>query len=226
VHDEGLHKPRRLIDTPAMAGEIHLFGAFQQRFKRTYIVTHVAFRRRDDGRVPPHHMITRKQRLSVIQRKAQMIGRVTGRVERFQRPIASRDPLPTPQCPIRREIRVQKGFARRIVLDGPPRRRLGSKAQNFRPRDLGEFREACGMILMGVGQENVGHALSAAAELRKQGGSMRLLVRPWIDDRDRAGADDIAVGALEGEWAGIVRDDTPEAGRDGFGHAVFALEIA
>jgi hypothetical protein len=54
-------------------------------------------------------------------------------------------------------------------LDGPPGYRLGPETQNFRAGDFGEFRESGGMIFMGMGQENVGHTLAAALQLRKQG---------------------------------------------------------
>jgi hypothetical protein len=59
VHDEGLDQSRRLIDPPAMAGEIDTFWAFQQSFERADIVTHIAFRGRDDSGVPSHHVIAR-----------------------------------------------------------------------------------------------------------------------------------------------------------------------
>jgi hypothetical protein len=120
VHDEGFNQPWRLIDAPAMAGEIDAFGALQQRLQRADIVTHMAFRRRDDGGVPAHYMIAGQQRLAVIQRKAQMIWRVAGRVQGFQPPIAARDPLAAFQCAVRREIGVEKRLARLILLDGAP----------------------------------------------------------------------------------------------------------
>jgi hypothetical protein len=55
---------------------------------------------------------------------------------------------------------------------------------------------------------------------------MRLVVRPGIYDGDHAGANDIAVGAFEGERAWIIRNNAPEPRRNGIGHTVFAVEIA
>jgi hypothetical protein len=59
VHDESLDQPACLIDTAAMAGEINVFGPVEQHLQRAYIVAHVPFGRRDDGRIPTHHMIAR-----------------------------------------------------------------------------------------------------------------------------------------------------------------------
>jgi hypothetical protein len=59
VHDKGLDQSARLIDTAAMAGKISVLGPRQQRLQRAYIVTHIAFGRRDDSCIPAHHMIAR-----------------------------------------------------------------------------------------------------------------------------------------------------------------------
>jgi hypothetical protein len=59
MHDKRLDQSARLIDTAAMAGKISVLGPRQQRLQRAYIVAHVALGRRDDRRIPAHHMIAR-----------------------------------------------------------------------------------------------------------------------------------------------------------------------
>ena len=50
-------------------------------------------------------------------------------------------------------------------------------------------------------------------------------LRPRIDDRDAAVAHDIGAGAVEGERAGITRDDPADHRGDGRHHAIFEFEL-
>jgi hypothetical protein len=59
MHDEGLDQPLRLIHATAMPREINGLRPRQQFFKREQIVSHVAFGRGDNRRVPAHDMIAR-----------------------------------------------------------------------------------------------------------------------------------------------------------------------
>ena len=81
-------------------------------------------------------------------------------------------------------------------------RALGVNRRAGRRLDLGHGRR---MIAVGMGDENVGDGFAAHGV--EQRGDMGVVVRPGIDDRDLAAADDVAHRALEGERAGIVGDD-------------------
>jgi hypothetical protein len=83
---------------------------------------------------------------------------------------------------------------------------------------------AVAMVAMTVRDEDVGQAF--APDRRSDCLAMRLVVGPRIDDRDLAGADDIAVGAEKGVRAGIVGDDAADAGRDLLRHAIIDIDVA
>src|ERR1044071_2174761 len=55
---------------------------------------------------------------------------------------------------------------------------------------------------------------------------MLLELRPGIDDRDLALPDHIGAGALEGERAGVLRDDPADPRRHRFEPAVFESDLA
>ena len=67
------------------------------------------------------------------------------------------------------------------------------------------------MVAVGVGDEYVGNGL--AAHGLEQSGDMGVVVRPRIEDRDFAAADDVAHRTLERERSRIVGDDGAHAGR-------------
>jgi hypothetical protein len=67
------------------------------------------------------------------------------------------------------------------------------------------------MVAVGVSDDDVRHGL--APHRVEQGRDVRLVDGAGIDDGDAAAADDVAHRALEGERAGIVAQDAPDAGR-------------
>ena len=76
---------------------------------------------------------------------------------------------------------------------------------------------------MGVGDEDVRHLL--VGEPREERGDVLFELGAGIDDRDLALADDIGAGALEGERAGVLRDDAADSRRHRFEPAVFEGDL-
>ena len=77
---------------------------------------------------------------------------------------------------------------------------------------------------MRMGDEDMGDGL--AVERLQQRVDMILLLRAGIDHRDLAVADDVGAGALEGERAGIARDDAADQRRQPLGPPVFEGKVA
>ena len=80
-----------------------------------------------------------------------------------------------------------------------------------------------GMIAVSVRHENMGDGFTAHGV--EQGGDVRLVERPGIDDRDLAAADDVGHRSFEREWSGVVGEYPPHARRGlrhGFGRQVEA----
>ena len=65
-----------------------------------------------------------------------------------------------------------------------------------------------------------------AREAREQRLDMIGEVRPRVDHRDLAVADDIGPGAAEGKGAGIARHDAPDHRRDRLQPAIFERKFA
>ena len=77
------------------------------------------------------------------------------------------------------------------------------------------------MVRVGVGCEDVGHPFPH--HRRQQSLQMVSHVRPRIDNRHLAAADDVGAGAEEGEGPGIVGHNTPDQRRDLIDPAVVEL---
>ena len=80
------------------------------------------------------------------------------------------------------------------------------------------------MVAMAMRHEDICEALAF-----DRGGDrlqMPLVGGTRIDDGDLAAADDVAIGAEKGIGAGIVGDDTPNAGRDLLGDAIIDILTA
>ena len=75
---------------------------------------------------------------------------------------------------------------------------------------------------MGMADKDVAHRPSA--DCRDQRREMRLVLRTRIDDADRVAPDHIAVGAVKGEWAGIVHRHPQDIVAEWHGMAVFGAE--
>src|SRR5690606_23453334 len=115
-----------------------------------------------------------------------------------------------------RDVRVEIGVAAGIhphLLAGTqgPRRAMraeaGGRRAGGRRQPGGERR----VIAMGVADEDM--ADRPAADRRQQGGQVLLVVRAGIEDGQRLPADDVAVGAVKGEGAGIGRGDADHVRR-------------
>ena len=89
---------------------------------------------------------------------------------------------------------------------------MGLAAQNRRPRQLPQAPRARRVIAMGVGDENMGHALALRG--LKEGGEMRLVLRARIDHREAPAPHQIGAGAREGEGPAIGRNEPPHQRRD------------
>src|SRR5262245_47127393 len=77
----------------------------------------------------------------------------------------------------------------------------GGRTQGRQPVDV---------VVMGVGDEDMRDR--PPARRPQDGRQMRLIIGAGIDQGKRAGADEIGVGALEGEVIGVVGDDAHDTG--------------
>ncbi len=83
VQEIGLHGALRLVEAISVPRQIDgRRGAASSSCERADVVGHGAFGRRDERRVPGHHVVAREQDRPAREREAQMIRRVTRRVER------------------------------------------------------------------------------------------------------------------------------------------------
>jgi len=82
----GLDQSLRLLDLAAMARKVAAFGALVEEFERADVGAHIAFGRRHDTGIPAHDVVTGKQDLPALERKAQMVRGVAGREHRLERP--------------------------------------------------------------------------------------------------------------------------------------------
>ena len=154
-----------------------------------------------------------------------MVGGMPGGRHRFQRPAGTFDGVAVLDLDIRPEIAVGTGF--RIVLlalEARPRgavRPLGIDRRAGRSLDPRGVRR---VVVVGMGDQDMGHGL--AAHGIQQRFRMRFVVRPRIDDRDLAAADDVTDRAGEGERARIVAENAPHAGADLVDDSGLKREIA
>jgi len=57
VQQIGFDGALRTEQPPAVPGQKHFVVAVEQNFERTHVIRHAAFGRRDDRRIPGHHVI-------------------------------------------------------------------------------------------------------------------------------------------------------------------------
>ncbi len=104
-------------------------------------------------------------------------------------------------------------------MRGAARARAAAEARGLGAGGSKQRRQAVGVVAVRVGDEDVAHA--ALADGGEDGLVMRGVVGAGIDERQIvAAADDVGVGALEGERARIVGDDAHDARRQLARHAV------
>jgi hypothetical protein len=72
----------RLAQAIAMTRQENVVVAIKQNFERRFVVGHAPLGRCDDGRVPRHHVIAREDDPAAIDGKAEMIRRMSRRMDR------------------------------------------------------------------------------------------------------------------------------------------------
>ena len=135
-----------------------------------------------------------------------------GVVNRFDGPAVARNDRAVRERDVGTEIQVARGIEPAALADMQrPRRAMRAFSVDGgagRRLDLGHGRR---MVAVGVGDEYLGDGLAAHGV--EQGGDMGIVVRPRIEDRDFAAADDVAHRPLEGERSRIVGDNGAHARR-------------
>jgi hypothetical protein len=100
-----------LANASAVTGQENVVAPVEQDFEGRDVIGHAAFRRRDDRRVPRHDMIAGENERAAVEREAQMVRRVTRRVNGGQRPIFALDRVAALKRQIGLEIIVDEQLA-------------------------------------------------------------------------------------------------------------------
>ena len=195
--------------------------ALKQPVERGHVIRHRPFRRRHDGRRPGHDVVAREDEIASGEREDEMVAGVAGRGDRLHLPAVAGDERPVGERRVRHEIPIDSGIRQRRAFRGGATAPAGMAR---RAGLSGKALDAAGVVAMGVGDQDVGHGL--AGRRRHQRPKMGFVVGPRIDDGHPAGAQDVAVGAGEGERAGIRRRDPAHAGCNRHRPAVLGLEVA
>ena len=206
---------------PAVTGEVGVLRPRQQPVERGHVVGHRPFRRGHHGGRPAHHMIAGEDEAAAGECEGDMVGRVAGNRDRLHPPAIAGDLRPVREPDVRHEIGVGAATSRQSLVRC---RALTLARKARRAGRRGEPADAAAMVAMGVGDEDVGDGL--VRRRRQQRPDMRLVVRSRIDDGDVAGADDVAVGAGEGEGAGISRRHPAHAGKYRLRPAIVRTKVA
>jgi len=209
VRSDGANKAARLFDGRAMGREIDSIIAREQRVKALEVGVHVSVGRRNDGRRPAHYVIAGKKRAFPGERKAQMIGKMSRRMDRFNAPARPFDGRAVADDLVRRKA-VIGALVKRRRVKFPFANRMRPEAENGRAHAIGEAPRPAAMIAMGVRDQDMGDAF--AGERRYKRVEMRKVVWTRINDGDLALADNVGSGAGISEGAGIIGDNAPHAG--------------
>ena len=154
-------------------------------------------------------MVAREQQARTAQRVGHVVCGVTRGGDRFERPVCAFDDLAVGEPVVRPELHIAAGieplgFADVQLARGAVRPlRQHDRAGRGLDRTYGRR-----MIAVGVRDQDMGDGFTAHGI--KQRLHMRRIVRPGIDDRDFAAADDVTHRALEGERARIVGEDAAQ----------------
>jgi len=157
-------------------------------------------------------VVTGKQDVGARQGKAQMVRRMPGGEEGLERPALALQPIAMFHGKVGHEIYFHILASRGAGAFGAAVACLVAIAHGFRGGGGNERRQAIDVIVMGVGDEDVGETPSL--ECPQDCCQMRRIVRTWVDQRDGIDADQIGVGALEGEVVGVVGDDPHHSRRE------------
>ena len=163
--------------------------------------------------VPRHHVIAGEDEPAAFQHEAQMIGRVPRRVQRRELPILALDAVAVRNVDIGREVGVD--VFRRTLLAHPRRcdRRAGKAVRLGARRGLQRATPSTWSRCAWVTRMWVIGRPPAALRMAPRCAGRRARV----DHGERLRADEIGVGALEGERAGVVGDEALDARRDRLG---------
>ena len=209
----------------AVAGEIELLIAADQPVERGHVVRHRAVRRRHDGGRPAHDVIADEQRITLAPGERHVVGGVTRRRHRLDRPAVAFDHVAVADFDVRLEVAVGAGLRRhRLALEIRPRRPMRPFGIDGGAGRLLDQRRAGRMILVGVGDQDVRDGLAFDGVQQRIG--MGLVRRARIDDRDLAATDDVADGAGESERRRIVAQHAAQAGTDFLDDARLQSELA
>src|SRR5262245_7529295 len=118
VHEISPDQALRILDASAVTRQIDRVVARQHTFQRLHVVTHAAFRRRDDARAPGHDVIAREHEAGAVEDEAQMVGRVAGRVHRGRPPAGTGHAVAVTQHDVGVEIAVHVFAAGRARAPG------------------------------------------------------------------------------------------------------------
>ncbi len=223
VHDIGLHHPLRRLHAAAMARQEDLVVAPHQLFQRGKEVRHVAFRRRDHRGVPAHDVIAGEHGALPDESEAEMVRRVSWRVQHVERDAAGLDRVAVLQGPVRLEGGIDEGVAE-PRRPGAPAAAGRTEAQDLAAEQFLQRTRTVAMIAVAVGDKDVGDALAAGG----LGDRREVVIVGWprIDHGDMAAADEIGVGAEKGVRRRIVGDDAANLGRDVLGDAIVDISAA
>ena len=132
--------------------------------------------------------------------------------------------MPSAQRDIGNESRIGAGVERIDLADTQrPRRAVRAFGQDRRARALLQPRRERRMVAMRMTDENV--ADRPVADRIEQYPQMRIVIRTRIDHRQRLASNEIAVGAVEGERAGVFGGDALDVRRNGYAPAVGRVEV-
>src|SRR5262245_30651439 len=223
MHDVGLHHPLRGLDAAAMARQEHLVMPFHQALERGEELRHVALGRRDDRRVPTHHVIAGEDSALADERKNKMVRRVARQVQHVEREALDPDRVAVSELPVRREARIDESVAEAGNARAARRSRRPERGDLSAGESLQAAR-AVAMVAMTVRDENRGETL--ALDSGRDRLQMALVSGTRIDDGDFAAPDDVAVGAEKRVGPGIVGYDAANAGANLLGHAIIDVLVA
>ncbi len=166
-------------------------------------------------------MIAGEDKVAVDKRKSEMVAGMSRRGDSLHLPAVAGNQRPVRQPDIRRVILIDPAIDRRLVRQPPP---AASRAVAQRPGRGSQALDAAAMVAVSMGDQYVGDRL--AGRDGHQRVEMGRVIRAGIDDGHPAVADDVAVGAGEGEGAGVWCRDPAQAGRHSHRLPVSGVEIA
>ncbi len=170
-------------------------------------------------------MVRGEQNIRSAEREGDVVRGVAGGVNSFECVTLAFDDLTVGKPVVGREVAVAAGIERRHFAEmqraGGAMRSFGEGFCAGRPPDRGGRRRVIAMCM-----RNQYLCDGFITECREDCFDMAGIGRAGVDDRYRAFADDVGIGALEGEGAWIVAKYPAHAGRYFLGDARFGFKIA